>query len=317
MRRTIAQKLEGLKLTPPIYWIPNEGSDSAELMKALGGWIAQGYVDEEGKVSQEQFLLDLVYGVAIHEARHLADAVDEPILTEKGKALFKGFTPRALRSLMVEVRAYLAQIIECPECTASTVASLAGHLPKRAAGSSELYGTVAYYTLTSVLDPKAVQDRPSAAQLLDLLRDNDAKELFAGAGERAREAYAAYFGAYESASVSKEEPALKVVQDLLVKVDRKPSCKFQSYVVFLGDQFRREKDYDNMLEYFGKVWGWESWRCRKDVSRKQVRERYAQALALKGKAAEVVELLKGEKGLGKLETKALNWAKLKVFYDSK
>ena len=89
-------------------------------------------------MSQDEFLLDLVYGVAIHEARHLADSVDEPVLTERGKAVFKGFTPRALKSLIAEVRAYFSMVIECPECTASMVASMAGHLPKRAAGSSQV-----------------------------------------------------------------------------------------------------------------------------------------------------------------------------------
>jgi hypothetical protein len=312
MRRTAPQKLEGLKLNPPIYWIPNEGKASAELMQALGGWMAEGYLTADNKVAQDKFLLDLVYSVAIHEARHLADAVDEPMLTDHGKSVFRGFTPRALKSLLGEVRAYLSQIIECPECTATTVASMASHLPKRAAGSNELYGAVSYYVLAAIADPIVLKDQPSAAQLLEVLRRNQAKALFSGASQRAREAYTSYFGEYRSASVSKDEPALTVVMDLLLRVKRQPNCKFQSYMVFLADQLRQKKDYKNMLGYFEKIWEWQSWRCRKDVSRKQVRARYAQVLGIEGYAARVVNLLDGEKNLGKQEAKVLNWARVNL-----
>ncbi|MBT6434111.1 MAG: hypothetical protein HOK97_08765 [Deltaproteobacteria bacterium] len=317
MRRTTPQTLEGLKLNPPIYWIPNEGSASAELMQTLGAWMAEGYLDAENQVAEGKFLLDLTYGVAIHEARHLADAVDEPVLTEEGKLVFGGFTPRTLKSLLGEVRAYLSQVIECPECTANTVASMAAHLPKRAAGSRELYGAVAHYVLTAMADPKVLQGRPSAAQLLEVLRTSQAKELFQGASDRAHSAYVSYFGAYRGASVSKDEEALKVVRDLLVQVNRQPSCKFQSYVVFLADQLRQKKDYKNMQGYFEKIWSWQSWRCRDDVSRNKIRERYTQALAIEGQAAQVVGLLDGEKKLGKLEQKALNWARLTLLYKAK
>ena len=72
-----------------------------------------------------------------------------------------------------------------------------------------------------------------------------------------------------------------------------------------------------MQGYFEKIWSWQSWRCRDDVSRNQIQERYTQALAIEGQAAQVVGLLDGEKKLGKLEQKALNWARLTLLYNAK